>query len=100
MIDLRRIIEENEKEAASAKETEKILASVIKTCSDICNSTFGELSGFSVTNGSQVALSAAFEILSKATETHGDSGFTDFDLALKNMLVSGYRVEQSEDDNE
>lgn len=60
---------------------------------EICEGLLAEISEPDYCLGLQIAISAAFEVVAKATE----DGFNAFDMSAKRVLVENVKIDEIED---
>lgn len=96
---IKRTIKRCDKRLEKAKDTNEAMNAVAEMFTGIANALISEISGYDMSKGTQIALSAAFEVMSRETEKKSGKGFSDFDKELKQVLVDGAK-EAKEADNE
>lgn len=87
---IKRIIKKGSRKLdKAANDTDKALKAITEVLVDVLNALADETSGYNISRGVQIALSAAFEVMAKDTEKVEGLEFKDFELKLKKMLVEG-----------
>lgn len=97
---IKRIIKRCDKRLKKAKDTTEAMNAVANIFATITNMFASEISGFDMGKGTQIALSAAFEVMSRETEKKSGKGFSDFDKRLKQVLVENTKEAEKEQNNE
>ena len=71
-----------------------------EAAAEISSVLASEILGYDMGKGTQIALSAAFEVMSRETEKKSGKGFSNFDKELKQVLVENIEeVERKHDDD-
>lgn len=97
---IKRIIKRCDKRLKKAKDTSEAIDCLAEIFATITSMFTSEISGYNLSKGTQIALSAAFEVMSKETEKKIGKGFSDFDKQLKQTLVTSVKeVERKHDDD-
>lgn len=91
-MNLREIIEEYSEKLDKAKK-DKAWGVTVDACVEICGGLLAEISKLDYCHGLQIAISAAFEFVAKATE----DGFNVFDRSAKRVLVENLKISEIEE---
>lgn len=97
---IKRTIKRCDKKLKKATCTSEALNAVVEAAAEISSVLASEISGFDMGKGTQIALSAAFEVMSRETEKKSGKGFSDFDKELKQVLVENIEEAEKEHDND
>lgn len=84
---IKRIIKRCDKKLRKATCTSEAINCLAEIFATITNMFASEISGYNLSKGTQIALSAAFEVMSRETEKKSGKGFSNFDKELKQVLV-------------
>lgn len=93
---IKRTIKRCDKRLKKAKDITEAMNAVANIFATITNMFASEISGFDMGKGTQIALSAAFEVMSRETEKKSGKGFSDFDKQLKQVLVENTKEAEKE----
>lgn len=93
---IKRIIKKYNKKIEKAANINDALNDMANAFAETVNMLASEISGYDINNGVQVALSAAFEVMSKRTEKTKKTDFRDFGKELKQVLVKGVKEAEKE----
>lgn len=91
-MNLREIIEEYSEKLDKAKK-DTAWGVTADAYVEICEGLLAEISELDYCHGLQIAISAAFEVVAKATE----DGFNVFDRSAKRVLVENVKIDEIED---
>lgn len=90
-MNLRETIEEYSKKLDKAKKDEAWRVTV-DACVEICEGLLAEISELDYCHGLQIAISAAFEVVAKATEDR----FNGYDRSAKRVLIENLKIDKVE----
>ena len=93
---IKRVIKRCDKKLKKAKDTSEALNTVVEAAAEISSVLASEISGYDMGKGTQIALSAAFEVMSRETEKKSGKGFSNFDKELKRVLVENTKEAEKE----
>lgn len=88
---IKRTIKKCDKKLRKATRTSEAFKAVVEAAIEISSVLASEISGYDMVKGTQIALSAAFELMSKETEKKSGKGFSNFDKELKQALVENIK---------
>lgn len=97
---IKRIIKRCDKRLEKAKDTSEAIDCLAEIFATITSMFASEISGYNLSKGTQIALSAAFEVMSKETEKKSGKGFSNFDKELKQVLVENAKEAEKEQNDE
>lgn len=97
---IKRTIKRCDKKLRKATCTSEALNAVVEAAAEISSMFASEISGFDMGKGTQIALSAAFEVMSRETEKKSGKGFSNFDKRLKQVLVENIEEAEKEQNDE